>query len=331
MKIILTIYSRVADKKYEISSIGEGSVKWSTSRSGVAGKLTFDLIKHSEIICHEGDQVRFTVDDVSYFLGYIFSKSKTGEKISITCYDMLKYLKSKQTYNFEEQTLGSVVKRIAKDFQLTQGEIEDPGHIMKPKIYEDQTLLDIITDCITITGVATNKIYVLYDGVNKLCLKEVDHMQSSRTLDLLSIIRSYTYSTSIEDAYNVVKLVQPNKTVNKGDAYVMQDTDKVKQWGKLQYYEKVNEDLDEAGIRQRAVDLLSYYAQTQRTLKLTCNGFENIGGKEEDIIRGGSMVLVDIPALGDISLKKKLLIEKCTHTWNGTEHTMELEMKVYNG
>ena len=55
MNIQLTINSRNAGKKYEVSDIGDGEIKWTTSRIGVAGKLTFDLIKHSEIICHEGD------------------------------------------------------------------------------------------------------------------------------------------------------------------------------------------------------------------------------------------------------------------------------------
>ena len=97
MNIQLTINSRNAGKKYEVSDIGDGEIKWTTSRIGVAGKLTFDLIKHSEIICHEGDQVRLTVDGYSYFLGYIFAKSKTQEKISVTCYDMLKYPSSPTT------------------------------------------------------------------------------------------------------------------------------------------------------------------------------------------------------------------------------------------
>ena len=130
MNIQLTINSRNAGKKYEVSDIGDGEIKWTTSRIGVAGKLTFDLIKHSEIICHEGDQVRLTVDGHSYFLGYIFAKSKTQEKISITCYDMLKYLKSKQSYNFVGQTLTNVVNKIAEDYNLTKGIIEESEFVL---------------------------------------------------------------------------------------------------------------------------------------------------------------------------------------------------------
>lgn len=324
MNIQLTINSRNAGKKYEVSDIGDGEIKWTTSRSGTAGKLTFDLIKHSEIICHEGDQVRLTVDGVSYFLGYIFSKSKTQEKISIVCYDMLKYLKSKQSYNFSGHTLSSVVQTIAKDYNLTTGIIEDTGYVLEDKLYEGQSLFDIITDCITLTAVATKKIYILYDGVNQLCLQEMHTLlRPAPIITPQTLAREFTYKTSIEDSYNVVKLVQPNKSTGKGDAYSMQDSEKVKAWGKLQYYEKIDEDLDEAKIRQRVVDLLSYYAQTQRQLKITCTGLPNVFA--------GCMVPVEIPALGDINLSKNLLIEKCTHTWSSNDHTMDLEMKVHNG
>lgn len=324
MNIELTINSRNAGKKYNISDIGDGEIKWVTNRSGVAGQLTFDLIKHGEIICHEGDQVALRVDNHPYFCGYIFSKSKTQEKISIVCYDMLKYLKSKQSYNFSGHTLSSVVQTIAKDYNLTTGIIEDTKHVLEDKLYEGQSLFDIITDCITLTAVATQKIYILYDGVNQLCLREMDNLKiETPVITPENLAREFTYKTSIEDSYNIVKLVQPNKSTGKGDAYVLQDQEKIDTWGKLQYYEKVSEDLDEAGIRKKVVDLLHYYAQTQRQLTIHCTGVPGVFA--------GCTVPIKIPALGDIDLSKKLLVEKCTHTWSNKDHTMDLEMKVYNG
>lgn len=324
MNIQLTINSRNAGKKYEISDIGDGEIKWTTSRMGVAGKLTFDLIKHSEIICHEGDQVRLTVDGHSYFLGYIFAKSKTQERISITCYDMLKYLKSKQSYKFVGRTLTDVVNRIADDYNLTKGIIEESGYVLPDKIYEGTSLFDIITECIMKTAIATNKVFVLYDGVNRLCLQEVHKLlRETPIIEPLTLAREYTYKTSIEDSYNIVKVVQPNKATGKGDAYMLQDTGKIAEWGKLQYYEKCDDDSNDAQLRERTVKLLSYYAQTQRQLKIHCTGLPDVFA--------GCTVPIMIPALGDIDLSKKLLVEKCTHTWSSNDHTMDLEMKVYNG
>ena len=324
MDIQLTINSRNAGKKYEIADIGDGEIKWTTNRTGVAGKLTFDLIKHSEIICHEGDQVRLTVNGHSYFLGYIFSKSKTQEKISITCYDMLKYLKSKQSYKFVGYTLTSVVNKIADDYNLTKGIIEESQYILPDKIYEGTSLFDIITECITKTAIANKKIFVLYDGVGKLCLQEMHSLKrDAPIIEPLTLAREFTYKTSIEDSYNVIKVVQPNKSTGKGDAYFIEDAGKVAEWGKLQYYEKTNEDYNDAQLRERAVNLLTYYAQTLRELKIHCTGLPDVFA--------GCMVPVSIPALGDINLSKNLLVEKCTHIFSNNDHTMDLEMKIHNG
>ena len=76
MNFQLTINSRNAGKKYDATNLIDGDVTWTTARSGSAGKLTFTVIKHGEIIFHEGDQVRFSADGTSFFLGYIFIKEK---------------------------------------------------------------------------------------------------------------------------------------------------------------------------------------------------------------------------------------------------------------
>lgn len=319
----LTIYCKAFGKQYEVTEAIDGDVKWSTTLSGVAGKLTFDILKQGELNFNEGDQVVYSANGVTFFVGYVFTKSKVREQISVTCYDMLRYLQAKQSYNLENHTLTSVVKKIAGDFWLTQGVIEETGHVMEEKLYEGQGLFDIITDCITLTALATQKIFVLYDDAGKLTLRETMSLLSPNVLSPDSFARDYTYKTSIEESYNVIKLVQPNKTTGKGDAYMIEDPEKLPLWGKLQLYETVNEDLSEAKIREKAITMLSYYAQTQRSLKLSCTGVADI--------RAGSMVPVFIPALGDINLSKNLLVEKCTHTWGSNDHTMDLEMRVHNG
>lgn len=319
----LTINSRVAKKKYDVANLVDGTVEWTTTRTGSAGKLSFTLIKHGEIMVHEGDQVRFVADGQNYFLGYVFKKEKKQEKITITCYDMLRYLKAKQSYSFKQKTLADIIRQIASEFDLTVGELADTGYVMPAKIYEENTLLDIITDCIRISTIKTGKSYVFFDAVGKLTLKEISAMQSNYQLSGDNLVMDYTYTTSIDNSYNYIKLVRANQESGKGDAYVEQDGDKIKAWGKLQYYAIVNEENNAAQMKEQAKNLLRYYGQTGRTLKLSVLGVEDI--------RAGSIVLVDIPDLGDISLKKKLLVDHCTHKWTAGSHTMELEMKLYNG
>lgn len=324
MNFKLTINSRAAGKKYDATELIDGDVTWTTSRNGSAGKLTFTVVKHGEIVFHEGDQVRFMADGVSYFLGYIFTKEKSHDKIAVTCYDMLRYLKAKQSYAFSKMKLSDVVRLMAAEFNLTAGDIEDTGYVMPDKIYEEKTLLDIINDCITITAVATGKIYVLFDGVNQLCLKEIGNMVSAYTLSGKDFIqRDYTYTTSIDESYNYVKLIRPNEESGKGDAYIARDEEKMQAWGKLQYYALVDEGLNAAQIQEQAQNLLKYYAQTNRKLRLPCLGVPDI--------QAGSMVMIDMPALGDISLNKHLLIDTCVHKWTADTWTMTLEMAVTNG
>ena len=43
--------------------------------------------------------------------------------------------------------------------------------------------------------------------------------RSAPIIEPATLAREFTYKTSIEDSYNVVKVVQPNKATGKGDAY----------------------------------------------------------------------------------------------------------------
>jgi len=228
----------------------------------------------------------------------------------------------KQSYNFSKKTATQIIKQVANEFKIKIGNIADTIYILPDKIYEDKTLLDIVTDALMKTTVKTKKVYTLFDDAGKLTLKESSNMISNYVLGNKSLANTYTYKTSIEESYNYVKLVKPNKKSGKGETYIAFDDDKIKKWGHLQFYKKVDENLNDAQIREMAKNYLKYYSRTKRTLKLEC-----LGVKE---IRAGSVVLIDIPALGDIDLKKLLLIEKCTHTLSETQHTMSLEMNVIN-
>lgn len=328
--IYLSINSRSAGKKYEISNLLDGEVAWTTERVGVASKLTFTVIKEGEIVFHEGDQVRCMVDGVSIFLGYVFSKDKNRERIAVTCYDMLRYLKAKQSYQIKGMKLGDVIKLIAKDFNLTVGELADTGYILPKKRYEVQTLFDIITNCQHQTLIKTNTVYNFFDNIGELTLKKAADMTAPLIISSVSadngerILADYHYKTSIDDdTYNVVKLVWPNKQTGKGDVYSSKDDDGINLWGKLQYYEKLSGEFNEAEIRDKVSYLLNYFSQVRRTLKLEALGNTSV--------RAGCMIKLYIPDLGDIALHKTLLVNSCTHKISSNSHTMSLEMIVENG
>lgn len=320
----LVVSSRVAKKNYDLTDVVDGAISWTTERGGHAGKVQFTAVKNTEeMVFHEGDNVRLYCNGEPLFSVFVSSKSKRQAKITTTCYDQIFRLKSKQSYNFSDMTASGIINLIAAEFGLAVGDVADTGYILPTKIYEEKALLDIITDSVQQTIIATGKVYNFYDAAGKLMLQEASDMSSKYIIGTASLATDYTYDTSIDDAYNYIKLVRPNKEINQGDIIVEFDPEAEDAWGRIQYYEKVDEALNDAQIHERAKQLLEYYCQTKRTLKMTALGVPDI--------QAGSMVMMDIPDLGDISLTKMLLIDKCTHKISSKSWTMELEMRVTNG
>lgn len=317
------LHSKVVKKTYEVSPILDGGISYTTERVGQASKIGFNILKNGEINFHEGDLFQSFIDNKPFCSGIVFAKSKKQDVITTTAWDLLRYLKYKQSYLIQKMTLSQVVKLIAEEFSLPLGEVENTKYVMPKKLYEDKSLMDIITDCIQITAVATKKIYVLFDNFGKLSLKEINNMKSQFVLGSESFVTDYTYDTSIEESYNYIKLVRPNKKTGRGDTYIAHDSKKVSQWGRLQYYKKMDENMNPAKTKSMAKKYLEYYCKTGRKLKLNCIGIPEI--------RAGMMIPISIPDLGDISLNKVLLIDRCTHKIGASNHTMDLEMQVYNG
>lgn len=321
IRVIMSSFN--AKKNYDITPIIDGDIVWNTERKSQASKINFDVIKNGEIIFHEGDKVRCYLNNKPFFAGFVDIKAKKLERITVTAFDLLARLKYKQSYLFENKTASQVIKIIAQEFGIPINIIEDTGYVMPKKLYDDKSLLDIITDCITATSIAINRIFVLFDDFGSISLKEISHMKSKYVIGNESFGMDYVYTTSITDSYNYIKLVKPNKSTGRADAYVAQDPEKVNRWGRRQYYAKVDEGMNSAQIRELTKNYLKQFAQTKRSLKLPAIGVADI--------RAGSMVLIDIQDLGDIALKKMLLIDKCTHKLSSNSHTMDLEMRVYNG
>lgn len=303
---------------YEVSnSIQE--VTYTTDRTGSPGKLEFTILKTGNISFFEGDVVRFSVDGELVFYGWIFTKSKDRwGVITVTCYDRLRYLKASASYAFYGQTAGDIIKQIAADFKLDVSEIEDTGYKIPSLIEEEQTCLDIIADAIQQTLLNTGKIYICFDNGKGICLKEAANLKTDVVLGDGSLVTEYTYKTDIdEQTYNSVKLVQANEDTGKADVYIAQDSNNIKRWGLLQLYQKVDDNMNAAQIKSRAVTELKYYNRRMRTLSVESLGVPGL--------RAGSLVYMDIATLGDIHLKQYVLLEKVTHTFSNDTHTMSFD------
>lgn len=307
----------IQNNKTVYSPCVEDDISWETERKGVPGKLTFDILKDDIINFEEGNAVRFKENDDNIFYGFVFSKKRTKDgKISVTCYDQLRYLKNKDTYVYTNKTASEVTKMIAKDFLMNTGIIQDTKYKIASRVEDNSTLFDIIQNSLDVTLENTKEIYVLYDDFGKLTLRNISDLKVGIVIDE-ETGENFDYTSSIdENTYNKIKLIYENKEVGKREVYISQDSSNINKWGVLQYFEKVESNTN---IKAQADTLLQLYNKKTRNLKIT----KALG---DNRVRAGNLVVVQLD-LGDIKVQNFMLVEKAKHNYKNDEHFMDLTLK----
>ena len=303
------------DSSIQFPAVVEGA-KLSLERKGTPGKLTFTVVKDGELNFQEGDPVKLTVDGTPMFYGFVFTKSRDkDDTIDVTAYDQLRYLKNKDTITEEGLKASDLLKRIATDFRLNLGTVEDTGYTIETIVEENQTLVDMVQNALDETLLNTGKLFVLYDDVGKLTLKDINSLKTNLLIDATTA-EDFSYSSSIdEQTYNKIKLAFNNEKTGKRELYVAQDGEKMNQWGVLQYFEEIQ---TVTGAPAKAETLLAHY--DRKTRKLTV---KNAFGRPD--IRAGSAIMVSLN-LGDMIANQFLMAEKVVHTFKGEEHWMDLTL-----
>lgn len=298
-----------------VPSILEG-ISWETERKETPGKLTFKCLFDENNIFEEGDIVTVSYKGSPFFRGYIFTISRDKNNISsVTAYDQLRYLKNKDVYDYRNKKASDVIKMLAADFKLTVGDIEDTKFIIPKRLEDNVTLFDIIQTALGITLQNTKKLYVLYDDIGKLTLKDIEKMKLNITIDDTAS-ENYNYKTSIENSYNQIKLVEESESEGKRKPFVFPDAGNIVKWGVLQYFDKLGE---KENLQMKGNALLQIYNRKGRTLSI-----KNIFG---DIrVRAGTSIVVKLN-LGDVQVNNFMLVEKVKHTFKFQEHFMDLTLR----
>ena len=285
-------------------------------RKGTPGKLTFNLVKDNVISFQEGNPVKVLVDDAPIFFGFVFTKKRNKDgTISVTAYDQLRYLKNKDTYTEEGLTASAFIKRLAADFQLNLGTVEDTGYTFETIVEENKTLFNMVDDVLSDTLLNTGNLFVLYDDVGKLTLKNINTMKLPILIDA-ETGENFDYESGIDSStFNKIKLAFNNEKTGKRDLYVVQDGAKIAQWGVLQYFEQLQTDV---GAAAKAQNLLKLYDSKTRRLTIK-NAFGDCR------VRAGCAVAISLN-LGDIIANQFLVVEKVTHNFKGDEYFMDLTL-----
>ena len=303
---------------YDISDLVT-SASWKTTRIASPGSLDFTIVQDPNYMISNGDIVGVKWDGSPLFYGYVFTIGRSEEDtLSIKAYDQIRYLTATDTYVFKNKTAAAIVKQIADDFGLRWGNIVDTKYKIPSMVEDGQKLIDIINKAFALTTINTGSIYVFYDDYGKLTLQNV----KDRVLDLMigdeSLMTEFSYQQSIDDdTYNRIKLVRDNKKTGKRDVYIAQDSANIAKWGRLQYYQKVDDNQNDAQIKALLDQLARLKNRETKSLKIDAIGNPSV--------RAGCYVRVDIQ---ELAISQLFLIEECTHKFNGDEYTMSIELKV---
>lgn len=326
MNIEVHLYDNRNGVTFDVSEV-VSDITITTYLEDNPGKLEFTVMATSPLTFAEGATVSVVLDGHNMFKGFVFKKSHTelAHRIKVTCYDQLRYLKNKDSRVFENVTSSQIFEQLCKDFVLKYKTVDASSHICAPRSEDATSLYDMIKNALDDTLVNTGNWYFIRDNFGTLEHINVTSCVRPEVLGDKSFVTGFDYETSIDDdVYNQIKLYRDNQDTGKREVFIVNDTvnggEKIRQWGILQLYEKVDEKYNIAQIESRALQMLKYYCDTRKSLKLKC-----LGVKE---FFAGCIFKCQIAELGDSSLNSYMLVTECVHKISNEHHTMDIKTEV---
>jgi len=301
------------------------SMSWKSSRIGKAASVDISFIddpywRSDSFLYEVGNVVRIKKDGKPLIMAYVFEVTETEEReIKLKCYDQTRYLMSTDLYIAVNATATDVIKTLAGRLELKVGTLADTKYKI-PKMSEDaKPMLDTICKALQETTRVTQNMFILYDDFGELALKTLADMKIEKlVLGDNAQVNDYTRARSIDsDTYNYVILAQDNKKSGKRELYVAKDSETMAKWGRLQLYQTVDEKMNVEQIKQVLNATIEFKNRPMEKLKIASLG---------DIrVRGGSSFRLQLSTIG---LDSDVVVEECSHKFDGNEHTMSLEVRV---
>ena len=322
------LYDYKTKKAYDISD-AVSDLQLVTKITDDPGKATFSIITPDKPLnFNEGAGVEIKLDGHGMFKGYVFKKKINQDKykIEVTAYDQLRYLKNKDSMVFRGKTSNQIFAQICDEFVLKYKVRDASSYVCASKSNDNCTLYEMIQNALDDTLINTGKWFIIRDNFGILEHVNVHSLQPRILIGDGSGLLEFDYETSIDDeTYNQIKLYRDDQKSGKRKVWVVNDTKNggknLLNWGVLQLYDKVDDNLTEAQVKQKAYNLLDLYNHPTRTLKLTSIGHYKV--------TAGSVLRVNIKDMGNMNIDNEVvLVTSCTHKIEDSVHTMELEVQV---
>lgn len=322
---------RDMSEPWDVSGITT-DIQWTTDIGFAAGELRFTLIEVNEgFFPSNGDTVSFQWDGNKTFFGYVFSINyKSDETIEVVAYDRLRYLKNQDTIVWP---VGNALQRFNAIMDRTatpHGNLATATTNLPAEVSDGKTYFDMLQSAFDATLSASGNRYALRDYYGQVQLIRVASSNGASISDKTntivgdqSLLIDFTFGSSIDELYNVVKLIRETEDEQKRTVYTTStasaESSQVK-YGTLQVVEKADDKLNESQMKDRANQLLRQYNRDKVTLNLNAVGSLDI--------RAGTRFYISIQDLKDVGVgTREVLATKVTHDFR-SDWTMTIDAEI---
>jgi len=308
---------------YDITEI-VSNPRWSTGTGSQPGKFEFSMIEDRVVFLQHGDTIEAKADGKTFFKGKVFIRRKKKEKTwSIVAYDNLRYLKNEDTIVFDASTASTRFKKICETQGLPYKILDHSGYNCPAAVMDKKSYFSMLEDSIEETQKGYNGMrYGIRDNAGTVEFYSYNRMVTKLVLGDQSLMSDYDFQSSVDEAYNAVKVVREDSETKKREVFTAQHAGNISKWGKLQMVETVSDaDLNSSQLQQQANDLLRENNKETKTLSFPAVGNMQIQAGNSFILR-----LADLKRAG-VGNDSLALVHSCTHQF-GPVHTMDLEVEV---
>lgn len=313
--MIKLICQKASGEKLDITNLLI-DITWSGDYKSCARKLEFSLVSSSyDINIPKVDiplmsVISFYEDDNELFKGFVYEREKSSDNsMSFLCYDYCAKLNDiKVSKNIKNQTASTIYNNFLTEYGLNKGDIVSASTNIN-KVFLGVTAYDMIMTAYTEEAKNTGKKYMLYSRGNKFYASEKGIVKLKLSFEEGKNILSSSFKESVSNMVNKVLIVDENG--NKVSEVKNEEWHKA--YGLFQDVYKQQEGKDSnAEAKAMLKDI-------EQTCSLT-------GFGDTTCITGYGVQVKDTHT-GLVGL---FYIDSDTHTWEGGNYTIDLELNFKN-
>lgn len=313
--MIKLICQKVNGEKLDLTNLLI-NVTWSGDYKSCARKLELSLISSPmdknipKVDIPIMSIISFYEDDNELFRGFVYEREKSSDNaMSFLCYDYCAKLNDiKVSKNIKNQTASTIYNNFLTEYGLNKGDIVSSSTNIS-KVFLGVTAYDMIMTAYTEEAKNTGKKYMLYSKGNKFYASEKGIVKLKLSFEEGKNILSSSFKESVSNMVNKVLIVDENG--NKVSEVKNEEWHKT--YGLFQDVYKQQEGKDSNAEAKAML----------KDIEQTCN----LTGFGDTTCITGYGVQVKDTHTGLVGL---FYIDSDTHTWEGGNYTIDLELNFKN-